>query len=152
MQNNIGNAIRLKRKGMGLTLSSLAKDLNISVSTLSRIETGALRVSTHLINQLVTLFRVSPQFFFEQSSEGFLSISEQSSFVQNFRLSANYINQFNQKIFVIALSGHVFNDNQFEKIAQDINLLHSLNIKIILVYGARPQVEEILVKIKFQSR
>ena len=148
MQNNIGNAIRLKRKGMGLTLSSLAKDLNISVSTLSRIETGALRASTHLINQLVTLFRVSPQFFFEQSSEGFLSISEQSSFVQNFRLSANYINQFNQKIFVIALSGHVFNDNQFEKIAQDINLLHSLNIKIILVYGARPQVEEILVKNK----
>ena len=67
---------------------------------------------------------------------------------KNFRLSANYINQFNQKIFVIALSGHVFNDNQFEKIAQDINLLHSLNIKIILVYGARPQVEEILVKNK----
>ena len=64
MQNTIGNAIRLKRKDMGLTLSSLAKDLNISVSTLSRIETGALRASTHLINQLVTLFRGISTIFF----------------------------------------------------------------------------------------
>ena len=29
-----------------------------------------------------------------------------------------YINQFNQNIFVIAISGYIFDEGQFEKIAQ----------------------------------
>ena len=152
MQNNTGNIIRQKRKERGLTLNALANKLNISVSNLSRIETGALKVSTNLINQLVEIFKISPQYFFNQPPVSSLSNSTQSSFVQNFRLSAKYINQFNQNIFVIALSGYVFNESQFEKIAQDINLLHSLNIKVILVYGARPQVESILIKNKIPVR
>jgi amino-acid N-acetyltransferase len=152
MQNNVGNIIRQKRKEMGLTLGALAKNLQISVSNLSRIETGSLKVSTNLINQLVVFFKVSPQFFFNQPSAGILNTSSQSSFVENLRLSAKYISQFNQKVFVIGISGHVFNDGQFENIAKDINLLHSLNIKVILVYGARPQVEAILVKNKIPIR
>ena len=71
MQNNVGNIIRQKRKEMGLTLGALAKNLQISVSNLSRIETGSLKVSTNLINQLVVFFKVSPQFFFNQPSAGF---------------------------------------------------------------------------------
>ena len=148
MQNNTGIIIRQKRKERGLTLNALANKLNISVSNLSRIETGALKVSTNLINQLVEIFKVSPQYFFHQSHGSSSSVSTQSSFVQNFRLSAKYINQFNQNTFVIGISGYVFDEGQFEKIAQDINLLHSLNIKVILVYGARPQVESILIKNK----
>lgn len=152
MQNNTGNIIRQKRKERGLTLNTLANKLNISASNLSRIETGALKVSANLINHLVEIFKVSPQYFFNQSSVDTSGASTQSSFIQNFRLSAKYINQFNQNIFVIAISGYVFNEDQFEKIAQDINLLHSLNIKIILVYGARPQVESILIKNKIPER
>ncbi len=152
MQNNTGNIIRQKRKQRGLTLNTLANKLNISASNLSRIETGALKVSANLINHLVEIFKVSPQYFFNQSSVDTSGASTQSSFIQNFRLSAKYINQFNQNIFVIAISGYVFNEDQFEKIAQDINLLHSLNIKIILVYGARPQVESILIKNKIPER
>ncbi|MDC0931656.1 amino-acid N-acetyltransferase [Methylophilaceae bacterium] len=152
MQNNTGNIIRQKRKERGLTLNTLANKLNISASNLSRIETGALKVSANLINQLVGIFKVSPQYFFNQSSVNTSDATAQSSFIQNFRLSAKYINLFNQNIFVIALSGYVFNEDQFEKIAQDINLLHSLKIKVILVYGARPQVESILVKNKIPVR
>ena len=152
MQNNTGNIIRQKRKERGLTLNTLANKLNISASNLSRIETGALKVSANLINQLVEIFKVSPQYFFNQSSVDTSDATAQSSFIQNFRLSAKYINLFNQNIFVIALSGYVFNEDQFEKIAQDINILHSLKIKVILVYGARPQVESILVKNKIPVR
>ena len=152
MQNNTGNIIRQKRKERGLTLNTLANKLNISASNLSRIETGALKVSANLINQLVEIFKVSPQYFFNQSSVNTSDATAQSSFIQNFRLSAKYINLFNQNIFVIALSGYVFNEDQFEKIAQDINILHSLKIKVILVYGARPQVESILVKNKIPVR
>ena len=152
MQNNTGNIIRQKRRERGLTLNTLANKLNISASNLSRIETGALKVSANLINQLVEIFKVSPQYFFNQSSVDTSDATAQSSFIQNFRLSAKYINLFNQNIFVIALSGYVFNEDQFEKIAQDINILHSLKIKVILVYGARPQVESILVKNKIPVR
>ena len=63
MQNNTGNIIRQKRKERGLTLNTLANKLNISASNLSRIETGALKVSANLINQLVEIFKVSPQYF-----------------------------------------------------------------------------------------
>ena len=152
MQNNTGNIIRQKRRERGLTLNTLANKLNISASNLSRIETGALKVSANLINQLVEIFKVSPQYFFNQSSVNTSDATAQSSFIQNFRLSAKYINLFNQNIFVIALSGYVFNEDQFVKIAQDINILHSLKIKVILVYGARPQVESILVKNKIPVR
>ena len=152
MQNNTGNIIRQKRRERDLTLNTLANKLNISASNLSRIETGALKVSANLINQLVEIFKVSPQYFFNQSSVNTSDATAQSSFIQNFRLSAKYINLFNQNIFVIALSGYVFNEDQFEKIAQDINILHSLKIKVILVYGARPQVESILVKNKIPVR
>jgi amino-acid N-acetyltransferase len=152
MQNNTGNIIRQKRRERGLTLNTLANKLNISASNLSRIETGALKVSANLINQLVEIFKVSPQYFFNQSSVDTSDATAQSSFIQNFRLSAKYINLFNQNIFVIALSGYVFNEDQFEKIAQDINILHSLKIKVILVYGARPQVESVLVKNKIPVR
>ena len=48
MQNNTGIIIRQKRKESGFTLNALANKLNISVSNLSRIETGALKVSTNL--------------------------------------------------------------------------------------------------------
>ena len=152
MQNNTGNIIRQKRRERGLTLNTLANKLNISASNLSRIETGALKVSANLINQLVEIFKISPQYFFNQSSVNTSDATAQSSFIQNFRLSAKYINLFNQNIFVIALSGYVFNEDQFVKIAQDINILHSLKIKVILVYGARPQVESILVKNKIPVR
>ena len=129
MQNNTGNIIRQKRKERGLTLNTLANKLNISASNLSRIETGALKVSANLINQLVEIFKVSPQYFFNQSSVDTLDATAQSSFIQNFRLSAKYINLFNQNIFVIALSGYVFNEDQFEKIAQDINFCTHLKLR-----------------------
>ena len=65
MQNNTGNIIRQKRRERGLTLNTLANKLNISASNLSRIETGALKVSANLINQLVEIFKVSSSIFFQ---------------------------------------------------------------------------------------
>ena len=42
--------------------------------------------------------------------------------------------------FVIAFSGDIIYDNQLDNIVQDINLLQSLNIRIVIVYGIRPQI------------
>ncbi len=44
------------------------------------------------------------------------------------------------------LHAEVVDDNQFQSIAYDINLLHSLNINIVLVHGIRPQIEQKIKK------
>jgi len=64
-----------------------------------------------------------------------------SDFVTSFRNSSGYINAFRGRTFVIAFGGEMLADEQFIPLVQDIALLNSLGIKLILVHGARPQIE-----------
>ncbi len=63
------------------------------------------------------------------------------SCVNWFRNAAPYINAFRQKTFVIYFSGDVLADNEFPSLVHDITLLQSLGIKLVLVHGARSQIE-----------
>jgi amino-acid N-acetyltransferase len=63
------------------------------------------------------------------------------SFVHWFRAAAPYINAFRGKTFVIAFGGEVVSEGQFVGLAHDINLLNSLGVRLVLVHGARPQVD-----------
>jgi amino-acid N-acetyltransferase len=51
-----------------------------------------------------------------------------------------YVPQFRQRIFVIALDGAVMQQPNFPSLLQDIAVLQSLNIEIVLVFGARAQI------------
>ncbi|HBZ29368.1 MAG TPA: amino-acid N-acetyltransferase [Nitrosomonas nitrosa] len=62
-------------------------------------------------------------------------------FVAWFRSVAPYINAFRGKTFVIAFGGEVVADGNFVELVHDFNLLASLGIHLILVHGARPQIE-----------
>lgn len=62
-------------------------------------------------------------------------------FVNWFRYSAPYINAFRGKTFVVAFGGEVVADGKFVELTHDINLLASLGVRIVLVHGARPQIE-----------
>lgn len=64
-----------------------------------------------------------------------------TEFVHWFRAAAPYINAFRGKTFVIAFGGEVVSEGQFVSLAHDINLLSSLGVRLVLVHGARPQVE-----------
>jgi amino-acid N-acetyltransferase len=64
-----------------------------------------------------------------------------TEFVHWFRSAAPYINAFRGKTFVIAFGGEVVSEGQFVGLAHDINLLSSLGVRLVLVHGARPQVE-----------
>ncbi len=64
-----------------------------------------------------------------------------TEFVHWFRSAAPYINGFRGKTFVVAFGGEVVSDGQFVGLAHDINLLSSLGVRLVLVHGARPQVE-----------
>lgn len=66
------------------------------------------------------------------------------SFVQWFRNVTPYIHAFRGKTFVVALSGNALLTPHLKSIAFDINLLLGLGIRMVLVYGARNQIEDIL--------
>ncbi|MBK4765235.1 MAG: amino-acid N-acetyltransferase [Pantoea sp. Brub] len=71
--------------------------------------------------------------------------------VQSFRHIVPYINSHRGKIFVIMLAGEAIAHNNFYNIINDIGLLHSLGIRLVLVYGIRPQVESIILQNQLQS-
>ncbi|WP_410499424.1 amino-acid N-acetyltransferase [Chitinibacter sp. S2-10] len=62
-------------------------------------------------------------------------------FVQWFRQAAPYIHAFRGRTFVIALGGEVVRDGKFATLTHDINLLTSLGVRLVVVHGARPQIE-----------
>ncbi|MCH1931950.1 amino-acid N-acetyltransferase [Shewanella sp. A25] len=64
--------------------------------------------------------------------------------VDGFRHSAPYVNAHRGKTFVVMLGGEALAQNQFRSILNDVALLHSLGIKVVLVYGARPQIDAAL--------
>lgn len=68
------------------------------------------------------------------------------NFVAWFRSVAPYINAFRGKTFVIAFGGEVVADGKFVELTHDFNLLAALGIRLVLVHGARPQIEQHLAK------
>lgn len=76
---------------------------------------------------------------------------EEVDFVQWFRNAAPYINAFRKQTFVIYFSGDVLADNEFPSLIHDITLLNSLGVKIVLVHGARSQIEQRLNEADIQS-
>ncbi|MCW8332355.1 amino-acid N-acetyltransferase [Vibrio paucivorans] len=67
-----------------------------------------------------------------------------TALVKGFRQSAPYVNAHRGKTMVIMLGGEAVADNNFTNIISDLALLHSLGVKIVLVHGARPQINQIL--------
>ena len=68
------------------------------------------------------------------------SQNDTQHYVHWFRNSAPYINAHRNKTFVIMFEGEALQHDNFQHIIHDIALLHSLGIRLILVHGARPQI------------
>ena len=155
MQNNknkIPSIIKFLRKEQKLTLNQLAQKVEINTSSLSRIERGEINIPVHLLERIAKILNVSPQIFFNSTPLQKNLSGSRNSFVEHFRLSAKFIYQFNKKIFVIAFGGEVLKDEQLKQISHDINLLHSLNIKLVLVHGIRPHIDKKLIANKQTTR
>ena len=67
-------------------------------------------------------------------------------YVNWFRHSTPYINAYRGKVFVILLPGEALAHDNFWNIAHDLTLLNSLGVKLVLVYGARPQIDAALTE------
>ena len=76
----------------------------------------------------------------------------QSPFVQWFRAAAPYIHAFRGRTFVIAFGGEVVSDGRFYELTHDLNLLAALGVRIVLVHGARTQIDERLKQHRHRAR
>ncbi|MDA0189332.1 MAG: N-acetylglutamate synthase, partial [Proteobacteria bacterium] len=65
-----------------------------------------------------------------------------ADFVAWFRSVAPYVNLFRGRTFVVAFGGKAISGPLARTLAYDVNLLAALGIRLVLVHGARPQIEE----------
>ncbi|MEJ2693355.1 MAG: amino-acid N-acetyltransferase [Candidatus Thiodiazotropha sp.] len=68
------------------------------------------------------------------------------NFVDWFRGSSPYIHAHRGRTFVIAFGGEAVADEHFAHLIHDIALLHGIGIRLVLVHGARPQIEQRLTR------
>ncbi len=67
------------------------------------------------------------------------------TFVPWFRSVAPYIHKFRHQTFVIGLPGEAIAAGKLQAIAQDLAMIQAMGVKIVLVHGFRPQVNEQLL-------
>lgn len=78
--------------------------------------------------------------------------SSKQHFVSWMRHAAPYIHAFRGKTFVIAFGGEVMQSEAATSLAHDCNLLAALGIRLVLVHGARPQIEAEMARRGLESR
>lgn len=167
----IGEKIRFLRKSQNITLQTLSAKLGIDAGTLSRIERGKSGVSEALIHKISLALKLSPAQLFTSAAATYVAehgsayvgsahdshtltpYSPQTrDFVHWFRSVAPYIHDFGGRTFVIAFGGEVVSEQQFVALSHDLNLLASLEVRLVLVHGARPQIEQRLARARIVPR
>ena len=63
-------------------------------------------------------------------------------FVPWFRQTGPYINAHRGRVFVVQFGGAAVEADTFSSLMDDLALLHSLGIRLVLAHGARPQIEQ----------
>lgn len=72
-------------------------------------------------------------------------------YVKWFRHSSPYINKHRGRTFVLMLPGEALTHDNFSNIIHDIALLNSLGVRLVLIHGARPQIDARLQSAGTQS-
>lgn len=73
-------------------------------------------------------------------------------FVPWFRAVAPYIHAYRGKTFVVAMAGELIAGGRLNPVAQDLAILQAIGVKLVLVHGFRPQVNEQLRAKGHESR
>ncbi|HZD20939.1 MAG TPA: N-acetylglutamate synthase, partial [Burkholderiales bacterium] len=70
------------------------------------------------------------------------TLQHPEAFVHWLRQVAPYVHAFRGRTFVVAFGGELFTERtRFLTFVHDLNLLAALGIRLVLVHGARPQIE-----------
>jgi amino-acid N-acetyltransferase len=74
------------------------------------------------------------------------------TFVPWFRSVAPYIHKFRHQTFVVGLTGEAIAAGKLHSIAQDMAMIKAMGVRIVLVHGFRPQVNEQLAAKGHQAK
>jgi amino-acid N-acetyltransferase len=81
------------------------------------------------------------------------TLQHPESFVRWFRQVAPYLHAFRGRTFVVSFGGEMFAERaRFTSFIHDISILAALGIRLVLVHGARPQIEAELKAKGLRSR
>jgi amino-acid N-acetyltransferase len=69
-------------------------------------------------------------------------IATQQQFVSWLRAVAPYIHAYRGKTMVVAFTGELAAQGKLNSLVQDISLLHAMGMRMVVVHGSRPQVQE----------
>jgi amino-acid N-acetyltransferase len=75
-----------------------------------------------------------------------------SDFVAALRSAAPYVHAHNGRVFVVAFGGEAALRPDFDRFVYDVALLHSLGVRLVLVHGSRPQIDERLAARGLQTQ
>jgi amino-acid N-acetyltransferase len=75
-----------------------------------------------------------------------------ADFVSALRACAPYVHAHNGRVFVVAFGGEIADRPDFETFVYDLALLHSLGVKLVLVHGARLQIDRLLAERRIEPR
>lgn len=75
----------------------------------------------------------------------------ENSYARWFRDSTPYISTHRNKTFVVLLGGDALAHANLNNIVHDLALLHVLGVKVVLVHGARPQIDLGVVESQFHK-
>ncbi len=70
------------------------------------------------------------------------SAQDEARFVAWLRQVAPYIHAFRGKTFVVAVPGELIQAGRLNALVQALSLLHAMGMRIVVVHGSRPQVNE----------
>lgn len=79
-------------------------------------------------------------------------MADAPDYVTWFRNSAPYINAHRKRTFVLMFPGEAVREEGFGHLVHDIALLHSLGVRLVLVHGARSQIEQRLARRGLEDR
>lgn len=71
-----------------------------------------------------------------------LQAEQYAQFVDWLHAVAPYVHAFRGKTFVVAFGGELVQAGMLNSLVQDLSLLNALGIRLVVVHGSRPQVEE----------
>ena len=138
-------------------IKQLAKALNKNSATIYRwnqpkakggLAGIAPSTATTLINKAATELGID----LSNNTQHISSSNPQThQFINWFRQTAPYIHAHRGKTFVICFGGEAVESTSFDNLIQDIALLHSLGIRLIITHGIRPQLNQQLQKAKHKT-
>ena len=70
--------------------------------------------------------------------------SDFNNFIRGLRGALPYLEEYYNETFVIKISGNTLQQQNLSGILDDLILLYRIGIKIIIVHGAGPQIQEAL--------